>query len=302
MGFNFGSQESKGQQTSSSQATSSSTPTDLTPDAFKGMQPGLASTIMKWLGGGTTPTGGGFGGGGASGDWAQYGTQHLTVPETANEQAIRQLLMGDLDGPRQQLIADTQSGRYTDPNTNPFLKDYITAAQRTTLDNLNHTIERVLPSAFTKAGQLVQMGTNAVGELTGGSSAFTRAAGDAVSSAAQAIGDIATNISFPAYQAERGLQMASIQAGQQETQTTIANLVAQGLPREIQKYGVEKGLELFKIQLAGILDALKTAGALASPTIAQNAQSQSSSKSQGTQNSSGQQYGINLNPTAPGVG
>lgn len=293
MGLSFGQQEQQSQQTSASKSQASSTPTDLTPDAFKNMQPGLASTIMKWLGGGTTPTGGGFGGAGASGDWAEYGQNVLTVPETDNEKAIRSMLMDDLSGTRQQLIEDTQKGNFVDPTKNPFLNDYIKAAQRTTLEGLTETLDRALPSRFTMAGQFVE---------PQGSSAFDRAAAIATRGVANAVGDIATNIGFNAYNSERQIQNQSIAAGQQETQTTIANLTAQGLPRIIQQYGVDKGLELFKTQLAGILDALKTAAGLASPTIAQSSQSSSSSKSQGTSHGEGWNAGVNLNPTAPGVG
>lgn len=310
MGFNFGSQEGQSKQKSTSSSTShaesqsTSNPVDLTPEAFKAMQPGLAESLMNWFTGGNptlTPEGGGFGGGGASGTWAQYGTQNFSTPESSNEQALRSLLMGDAMGDtgRQSLLMDTMAGKYTDPNTNPFLNDYIKAAQRTTLEGLTETLERSLPGRFTQAGQFVQ---------TGGSSAFDRAAAIATRGAANAMGDIATNIGYNAYQGERNLQQGAIQASQQETQTTIANLTAQGLPRIIQQYGIDKGLEIFQTQLAGILDALKTAAALAQPTIGQESQStsvadsSSKSKSTGTSSSEGFQVGMQLSPKPPGVG
>lgn len=314
MGFNFGEQESKSTQksTSSSQSTShaesqsTSDPVDLTPEAFKAMQPSLAESLLKWFTGGNpsiTPTGGGFGGGGASGTWADYGTQNFTAPETANEQMLRSFLMQDANpaGARQGLINDTMAGKYTDPSTNPFLKDYITAAQRTTMEGLEEVLSRTLPGRFTMAGQFVQ---------PGGSSAFDRAAAIATRGAAQASADIATNIGYNAYKGERDLQQQTIGVSQQETQTTINNLTAQALPRIIQQFGIEQGLEIFKTQLAGILDVLKTAGQLAQPTIGQtsqstsesDSQSTSKSKSTGTSSSEGWNAGISLSPKAPGVG
>lgn len=301
MGFSFGQQEqqSQSQQSSSSNSSSksSSTSTDWTPEAFKNLQGPLADQLKAMFQGPMTPGGGGFGGGGASGEWGQYGSQNFAAGETANEATIRnQFLMPDLQGPRQSLLNDTMQGKYTDPNTNPFLNDYIRAAQRTNLEGLTETLERTLPGRFTQAGQMIQ---------PGGSSAFDRAAAIATRGVAQANADIATKIGFQAYDAERGRQNEAIGASQQETQTTIANLTAQGLPRIIEQHGIDEGLKMFQVQMAGILEALKNAASITQPTLGHKAESssKSSSESSGTSSGSGSGWnaGVQLSPTPPGV-
>lgn len=314
MGFNFGQQESQSTQTSKSRSQSdafqdsqsTSTAKDMTPEEYAAMRPDVATSLLNWFTGGNntiSPTGGGFGGGGASGNWAQYGTQNFSAGETGNEQALRAQLMGDAAGAtgRQGLIQDTMAGKFTDPNTNPFLNDYIRMAQRQTMQGLEETLTRSLPGRFTAAGQFVQ---------PQGSSAFDRAAAIATRGAADAAADIATGIGYQAYQGERQNQQAAIGLSHQETQNTISNLTAQALPRIIQQYGIDKGLEVFQQQLAGILDVLKTAASLTQPTVGNDSQSTSHgeshawsrSKSTGTSSSEGWNAGISLSPKPPGVG
>ena len=214
---------------------------------------------------------------------------------------------------------------------NPLLQAYITAAQRPTLENLTETLTRDLPSRFTAAGQFVQ---------PTGSSAFDRAAAIASRGAANAIGDIGTNIGYQgynldrtlqeqaineqqnrllsaatgtagnalsaaqgnqttalgagqsnlsailsalqgnqsagleaqkanqgAYETERQLQQGGVQLNQQEVQNTIQNLQAQALPRLIQQYGLDQGLQQFNNQVNNLMTLLQTAGGVTHPVI-----------------------------------
>lgn len=211
-----------------------------------------------------------------------------------------------------------QVGNY-DPNTeNPFLAAAIEAAQRPTQQALEETLSRTLPGRFTAAGQFVQ---------STGSSAFDRAAAIATRGAADALGDIATNISyagteaqlarafeaqqatqaqemeglfaelarqgafgesereavraaeeaernrqFQGEQAERDRQLEATQQlaqlSSQEIQDTIANLQAQALPRLIQEFGIERGIEQFNNRMNSLLVLLQTAGGVTQPVIA----------------------------------
>jgi hypothetical protein len=84
---------------------------------------------------------------------------------------------------------------------NPFLQAYTQAQQRTTMDQLTQALTRDLPSRFTAGGQFVQ---------PQGSSAFDRAAALASNGAANAMGDIASNIGYNAYASDRALQANAI--------------------------------------------------------------------------------------------
>lgn len=191
------------------------------------------------------------------------------------------------------------------PGGNPFLEAAITAAQRPTLQGLTETLTQDLPGRFTQAGQFVQPNTND----QGGSSAFDRAAALATRGAAQAMSDIATNMSNNAYNTERQLQQAGVPLAQGEVQTTIANLQAQALPRLIQQMGIQGGIQAFQDSMSKVLDFLKTLSGTAAPVLGnisqstqaaqQAAQSTGSSSSQstssGTSTSTGaaQQQGLN---------
>lgn len=266
-----------------SQQTSSSF--DLTPEQYAALRDPISSFLTSFTGNNPfNPQGGSFGGGGASGDWAQYGADNLAAGETDNEKLIRSLLMGDATGnDRQPYLNDVISGKYTDPNSNPFLNDYIKAAQRSTLEGLTETLDRTLPSRFTQAGQFVQ---------PQGSSAFDRAAAIATRGAANAIGDIATNIGYNAYAKERDLQQSAVPLSQQEVQTTISNLQAQALPRLIQQYGIDAGLKEFQNRMSSVLDALKIAAGLSAPTVGNESQGTSFGYNEGQSSSQSAQLGL----------
>lgn len=246
---------------SSQNTQSSSTPTDLTPAPFKALQKPFANVLQGLLSGGAGSPLAGI---------PDYIGQ-TTAPVTGPEQALLTSLQGLVGGVGSNLLADTAAGKYTDPSTNPFLKAYIEAAQRPTLEGLANTLSRTLPGRFTAAGQFVQ---------PQGSSAFDTAAALASQSAGNVLKDIASNIGFGAYEAERGRQNQAIQLGQDEVKTIISNLQAQALPRLIQQYGLDVGLQEFNTRLNALMQILGIAGGVTRATPAQVSQATGEGTSQ----------------------
>lgn len=189
-----------------------------------------------------------------------------------------------------------------DPNSeNPYLQAAIQAAQRTNLEGLQDTLSRSLPGRFTSAGQMSQ---------PQGSSAFDRAAAIATRGVANANSDIATNLSyqtlndqlnrnFSANQAARSAEDTSMQAqlarqntneqgaldrqmqgagiAPSVTQAQVSNLVqnlqAQALPRLIQEYGIERGMDEFNNRTNSLLSVLGIAGGVTQPTTSTKSES-----------------------------
>jgi hypothetical protein len=162
----------------------------------------------------------------------------------------------------QQYLTDSIAGRYTNPQSNPFLNSYIQAAQRPTFDALDQTLSRTLPGRFAAAGQYTQPQS---------SSAFDRAAGLEATNAAHTAGDIASNIGAQAYNTDRNLQQQAVPLNQQEVQTTINNLNAQALPRLIQQYGIDQGLQMHNQNIQNLMGILQLFQGFTSPTVAQTA-------------------------------
>jgi hypothetical protein len=173
----------------------------------------------------------------------------MTAQETAG---LKQLGARATPGmtPEKQLLNQTVKGRYL--GDNPFLQQYIQEAQRSTAQTYEEVLGRTLPGQFTKAGQQVQPGQ---------SSAFDRAAAIQSRGLADALGGIATNIGFGAYESERerqqeaATQRAAIR--QQEVEATLQNLQAQALPRLIQEKGLEQGRAEFNRRSTMLLQLLQ---------------------------------------------
>jgi hypothetical protein len=242
---------------SNTEQKSTSTPVDMTPDAFKELRGPFADLVSGWA---------------SSGGPSYSGP--LTTPAGANENQLLGGLMGDAGGAsgRQALLTDTMGGKFTDPNSNPFLNDYIKAAQRPTMQALEEVLGRTLPGRFNLAGHTT---------APQGSSAFDRAGAIATRGAADAMGDIATKIGMGAYEGERGRQQQAIALSQAEVDTSIKNLQAQSLPRMIQEMGIERGMAEFNRRTQALLEVLKMMGGAASPTIANKGESTGTSENFG---------------------
>lgn len=207
----------------------------------------------------------------------QYGGP-LSAGMTGNEGSLLTSLKGMADqgggvAGTNNYLSGVLSGNMMpgSPGGNPFLQSAITGAQRTTMDNLTETLSRSLPGYFTANGQMIS--PNNKGQ--GGSSAFDTAAGIATRGAANAMGDIASNMSNSAFNTGVQQQQGAAALSQQEVQSTIQNLQAQSLPRMIQELGIERGLNLYQTNLSGVLQLLNTLGQTAKPVVGQTGQATS---------------------------
>lgn len=244
------------------QAASVSQTSDYQNPALSAVASGPFATSLSGL----------LGSGGLSGI-PSFG-QPLVAPITGTEtKDLAGLNTAATDPSRQSYLNDVLGGKYLPGGSasNPFLAATIEAAQRPTLQGLEETLSRALPGRFALAGQ---------NPGAGGSSAFDRAAAIATRGTAQTLGDIATNISFGAQEAERGRQQQAVQLGQQEVQSLVTNLQAQALPRLIQDLGVERGLGEFQTRLQTLLSVLGITASGAAPVLGQNAASTSAGTSQ----------------------
>ena len=245
---------------------------DITPVALRGVRTPFAETLLRLIGfepefgtrkGQDIVTGGTFGGD-TLGGIPQFG-QPFAAGITQEELATLGLLPGaaaggaPLAGAR-DLLTRTLGGDFLKEG-NPFLRSTIEAAQRPTLEGLEELLSRVLPGRFTQGGQFTQ---------PGGSSAFDRAAAIATRGTAQALGDIATNISFGAFESERGRQQEAAGLASDlstaDVQRTISTLQAQALPRFIEQFGIDRGLQEFQGRIDAILKVLSILGGTAQAT------------------------------------
>lgn len=231
---------------------------DLTPQEFQNLRSPLEKALKSLLGKGTE---GGFG---SLEGIPQY-EGDLAAPITGNEQTVLdQLMAANAPGnARSSLIDQTLQGDFLNAQ-NPFLQSYIQASQRENLRGLEETLTRALPGRFTQGGQFVQ---------PGGSSPFDRAAAIATEGVANANADIASNIGFGAYEAERQRQNEAVALGQQDVELGIQNLQAQALPRLIQEQGIERGTQIFQQNIQALLAVLQIATGAAAPTPAQKSDS-----------------------------
>lgn len=225
-------------------------PTDYQADAYKDLRKPLAQQLKGFLPGQNEDP---------LGNIPQF-QGDLAAPITANEQALNDRLMAEGAG-RQALLDSTTAGDFLPggSKSNPFLAEAISAAQRPTAEAYFDVLDRALPGQFTQAGQRVQ---------PGGSSPFDYAAAIQSRGLANALGDIATNISSQNYEAERSRQQEAIPLGQQEVQTTIANAQQQALPRLIQQYGIDQGLAEFQRRSDQLVQILQLIAGVSAPVVA----------------------------------
>ena len=203
----------------------------------------------------------------------------LVADIAPGEQAVLDQLLarasGEPTGVAQNLLAETIGGAFlpgAEGGGNPFLESAIEAAQRTSLRGLEETLSRTLPGRFTQGGQFIQ---------PQGSSAFDRAAAVATEGVGAEISDIASELSFAGFEAERGRQQAAAselpQVSATEVNTLIQNLQAQALPRLIEQLGLDKGTEAFNKQMNDLLQVLALTTNATQPVIAQEGSGKSSS-------------------------
>ena len=150
------------------------------------------------------------------------------------------------------------------PDSNPALAGAIEAAIRPVRSEFQNVVTPTLRSKFTMAGQQIQ------GD---GSSPFDRASALAGQSYLDKIGDISKQIASDQYQQERQLQTRAItqqtQANTAQVNDLVTNLQAQALPRMVEQYGLDKGIELFNQRVQALLSILGVGGQLSTSQIGQ---------------------------------
>lgn len=284
----------------SQSSSQSSEPVDVVPGALKGLRRPYANLIQNLLaGGGKQATGVLFrdmydketrqamgrnqrrtikGQIAATQAIPNYQTatgNPLVAPITSGEQSIVDKITQSATSPTgntaqiDQYLKDVIGGNYLpgQEGNNPFLQAAIEAAQRPTLQGLEETLGRTLPGRFTLSGQQTQ---------PRGSSAFDRAAALATGQTATALGDIASQISFGAYEGERGRQQEAVGLSQAQVDTTVKQLQAAALPRLIQDLGVERGLAEFQNRTEQLLKLLAVVTQTPLVQTGQKSQSESS--------------------------
>ena len=235
--FLFGSEERESQEQSG--------PVDVVPGEFRGLRAPVATSLEGLIGGPLAQGGG-----------SPSGESILTAPITDQEsQLVSQLGQGNpLLGAAQGLIGDTISGKFLDPQSNPFLLDTIRAAQRSTIEGFQDVALPRFQRGFAAAGQNVG---------PGGSSAYDRSAAIATRGLTNTLGDIATNISFQNFGEERRRQQEAVGLSSQlstaEVNNTVEKLKASALPRLIQQFGITQGVEEFNRRIDILLQALGVA-------------------------------------------
>lgn len=244
--------------------TQKSGPVDVTPEAFEALQQPVADALLALFG----DSGGqlGFAGGSFPG---VTDPNRFTAAQTPQESDLLTRISSLTRAPSgalseaQSFLTSVLQGKGLSPESNPFLADTISAAQRPLIEQFKDIQLPNLISQFTGAGQRVQ---------PGGSSAFDRAGAIATRGLTNALADISTNLSNQNFQAERARQTQAVtQASQLNTadiQNAISGLQATALPRLIEQFGIDRGLEEFNRRITTVLQAIQLAQGLPLQTIA----------------------------------
>ena len=264
---------------SEQESKSTSTPVDLNP--FASLRPDFGATLQQlYKSGGAPEYSGRFGPAGAAENRALAGMESMAFDPT-----------------RRQYLQDSMEGKYLPGQAggNPFFTAALEAAQRPTLQGLQRTLSRGLPSQFAMAGHTTS---------PRGSSAFDRAGNIAIEGAQNMIGGIATNMGNEAWKGGRELQQNAVQLSQADLDGMVKNLTAQSLPRSIDNSNVEMGLQTHNKRIESLMAALQMMAGITSPNIANSQTSYSKGSSEtGILPAIGQfGKGLGSMPKVPGLG
>lgn len=153
----------------------------------------------------------------------------------------------------------TLAGDFLDPESNPFLRDYVRAAQEDVRESYDEG-EMARRALFARAGHSLPS-----------SSPFAHAQVKGQDEYGEAISDIATQVYAGAYAAERELQTVAMdqerQAVAQRWIIAIQNLEAQALPRLIAQMGIDRAIEEHYRRQELLMAALGVGGQLTEPTL-----------------------------------
>lgn len=198
-----------------------------------------------------------------SGGGQQAFSGQMTAPVTGTEQQLLDQIMGQSQpsGAAQQsmqTLEQAAAGQGLSPDSNPFLAATIQSAQRPLIEQFNDETLPGLRAQFAQAGQQIQ------GE---GSSPFQMAQARASSGLANALGDVSTELSGQNFQQERQRQLQAATAipevERAQLDQSMRALEAQALPRLVEQFGIDRGLEEFRRRQETLMQAIQLAGGLA---------------------------------------
>ena len=224
---------------------------DATPDQFSGLRDPISAALQSI-----------FAGSGAPRPFSP--TDAIPQPGigAGEQEALSRLTKMNVAGSNPiatNYLNNVVQGKYLTPNSNPFLSQMISTAQRPLLEQYQNFTLPQLKQQFTASGQMIQ---------PGGSSPFDRAAALAQNGLLNSLGDVSTNLAGQAYTNERGLQQQAAGLSQQDFanqfQQTLQTLQAQALPRLIQQNGLNQGLDQYRFLVQNLMSALGLGGSLAS--------------------------------------
>ena len=241
---------------SEAEQQSTSNPVDLNP--FKDLRGDFGATLQSL-----------YKSGGAPG----YSGPFTPDINDAQKRAMAGTEALAFDPTRSQYLKDSMEGKFLPGQAggNPFFTAALQAAQRPTLQGLEETLSRALPGRFTAAGHLTTPHS---------SGAFDRSAALATRGAADAIGDIATNMGNAAWTGGRTLQQNAVQLQQQDLDQMVKNLTAQSLPMDVQERGIGRAMEGHNQRIDSLMKALQMMAGITAPNIANVQQSTGSSSSE----------------------
>jgi len=294
--------------TSKGSGQSTNTPVSMTPSAFVGLQPGVASGLSNMFSGGPVYSGPQSVGAPLSTAPTNVSPSTFSAPISANENSILSNIMGfnNANGGVNPAV-----GSYLSTVLNPSYAGNI--AQSPAVQQAISSAIAPMESTFQNVtmpqlkGNFVANGAvlNGPGQTNGGqpgmnpasgggSSAFDKAAAIAQTGLAQAEGQTAGGIVNNAM--SNAMQQQSQGATQAQTLSTtqvnnlVTSLQAEALPRLIQQYGLDQGLQEFNNRVQTMLEALGIGAQISGPDVAESGQSTQSTNSQ---SGSGFMGGIN---------
>lgn len=223
--------------------SSSSTPRDMTPEAFKQLQPFVAGQVRNLSGGGPAYQGPFAAGMGGAERAAFRNVQNMAFNSPVSAATDAEL-------------AKTIGGGYLTPDSNPFMQGMMDAAVRPIMTQFREG-EEMDRALFTRSGQKIQH-----------SSPFSTARAKAVEGTASAIGDATSRVANQAYQQERQNQLHAMTTASARFQNSLQALQASALPRMIEEMGIERGMAEFNRRMEMIRDVLAIGAQVSQPVIA----------------------------------
>lgn len=262
----------------------------MTPAAYAALQGPIGSQLSSLFGGGPTYSGPSSTGAALSNAPVVTTPATFSAPMSANEGSILNTIFGfnnptgGVNPAATSYLNTVLSPQYLSSiMTNPGVTSAISSATAPMVSAFQNTTMPQLEGNFVANGQVLNgpaqtNGTTGTNPGSGqGSSAFDKASAIAETGLQQAIGQTAGGIVNQALNTAMGQQAQGETQAQTLSSTEINNLVtslqAEALPRLIQQYGMDEGLQQFNNRVQVMLEALGIGSQISGPDTAQSGQS-----------------------------